>query len=577
MSITFLKYWRQTSDTGRQNWNNQDIADFYRAVDILKQAGLNTEVDSGLTDEGDPWFVFLRPDNGEVIAHFAQIDGAFIAVSAINQEVYKGKNIRSIVDQMLDRHPMLLPQSKSGGRLFLHPTAALSAFLAAAFILTIDGVKANNLQDVMASISAEKNLTNTSNTIPTFENSLRSDPLKLMFSDLSSSNYNHAILGAALIVHELSQNEFDIASQLEVDENDQSVNGERVSVVDNEDKKIVISSEKIRKFDDQNYAAYSFKSVSLQINEKEIDDGDPKQNFVPGDIENKTPDDELSAQEASDSVPVLDQDFSNFLNSGLSAFENNYQAVTFEVETDPEEEFGAAGQLETTGQLEAVDQPRIEDQSQTARQLDFENESVVFDPILETLVENVQGAFDKIPFAFSSHNIANDASLGMTFDFTGELKPVSFKSFNIDDQIVLPKTALVDVYENSKSDKEFENLEHSVSNEHADLTTKKAVTMASEPLANPKPILGHVLVDIDDTLNLSNAIDVVFYDGGDAEITGFELGTDLLWFFLSTEELATAKNSVTQSGDLVLDFGDIGTLTFLSVISDTTMDYVGHG
>ena len=45
----------------RSDWNNQEVADFYRAVDILKKAGLDTEVDLGLTDEGDPWFVFLDP------------------------------------------------------------------------------------------------------------------------------------------------------------------------------------------------------------------------------------------------------------------------------------------------------------------------------------------------------------------------------------------------------------------------------------------------------------------------------------------------------------------------------------
>ena len=70
-------------------------------MEILKQAGLNTEVDSGITDEGDPWFVFLRPENGEVVAHFAHIDGLFIAVSSINQKVFKGPNIRTIVHHFL--------------------------------------------------------------------------------------------------------------------------------------------------------------------------------------------------------------------------------------------------------------------------------------------------------------------------------------------------------------------------------------------------------------------------------------------------------------------------------------------
>ena len=146
MSITFLKSKFKQPERQKRGWGNQDIADFYRAVDILKQAGLEIEVDSGTTDEGDPWFVFVRPENGEVVAHFAHIDGWFIAVSSVNHQMYKGRDIRYIIDQMLTSYPLLLPQAKGGAKLYLHPTAAISAFLAAAFILTVD-VLTQNLVD----------------------------------------------------------------------------------------------------------------------------------------------------------------------------------------------------------------------------------------------------------------------------------------------------------------------------------------------------------------------------------------------------------------------------------------------
>ena len=38
------------------------------------------------------------------------------------------------------------------------------------------------------------------------------------------------------------------------------------------------------------------------------------------------------------------------------------------------------------------------------------------------------------------------------------------------------------------------------------------------------------------------------------------------------EELEAANNSVNSNGDLVLDFGDTGTLTFLGMVSDTFVD-----
>ena len=190
---------------------NQDIADFYRAVEILKQAGLHTEVDSGVTDEGDPWFVFLRPENGDVIAHFALVDNVFVAVSSINHKVYRGKNIRDVVDQMLTSYPALLPQNKTGGTLYLHPTAAISAFLAAAFIMTLDGVKPSNIGDVifkavasdLPGVNIDRNLS---------EGVSRLEVSKGAFSELTGANYHVAILGAALIAHELFNGE----SELEI-------------------------------------------------------------------------------------------------------------------------------------------------------------------------------------------------------------------------------------------------------------------------------------------------------------------------------------------------------------------------
>ena len=63
MKVTPLRLFPKRRLKKSRDWNNQDIADFYRAMDILKKAGLDTEADSGISDEGDPWFVFLRPED----------------------------------------------------------------------------------------------------------------------------------------------------------------------------------------------------------------------------------------------------------------------------------------------------------------------------------------------------------------------------------------------------------------------------------------------------------------------------------------------------------------------------------
>ena len=97
------------------------------------------------------------------------------------------------------------------------------------------------------------------------------------------------------------------------------------------------------------------------------------------------------------------------------------------------------------------------------------------------------------------------------------------------------------------------------------------VTLA-ESTSMQLPIIGHSTVDTLDAVKMTSGIDVVFYQGGDVEVEGFELGVDLLWFFLSADEVTRGQSSVNQEGDVVLDFGETGSLVFLSLVSQST-DY----
>ena len=87
---------------------------------------------------------------------------------------------------------------------------------------------------------------------------------------------------------------------------------------------------------------------------------------------------------------------------------------------------------------------------------------------------------------------------------------------------------------------------------------EKVDFVANSPIAPPAPILAHSFVNPDNVLKMTDAIDVVFYRGGTAEISDFELGRDILWFSIEKKELAKSNNTVNQNGDLILDFGDSG-------------------
>jgi hypothetical protein len=119
------------------DWTQQELAEFYRVEGALLQAGLSVGTDRGVSDEGDPWFVFCRADNEEVIAHFARIDGEYVVVSNIYSGAARGRDFRLLVRQMLDMHPLKAPMRRSPGqKVYLHPAALLTALLASAYLLS---------------------------------------------------------------------------------------------------------------------------------------------------------------------------------------------------------------------------------------------------------------------------------------------------------------------------------------------------------------------------------------------------------------------------------------------------------
>lgn len=78
------------------DWTNQEIASFMRAHRLLAIAGLSLETERGVTDEGDPWFVFVNQD-GDVFAHFARIGEVYILDSIIQQEIAKARSLDELI------------------------------------------------------------------------------------------------------------------------------------------------------------------------------------------------------------------------------------------------------------------------------------------------------------------------------------------------------------------------------------------------------------------------------------------------------------------------------------------------
>jgi len=117
-----------------RDWSQQELAEFYRVESALARSGLRVETDRGLSDEGEPWFVFCRVGDGEVVIHFAKCDGQYIVAGPAYERIAKGLDFTSLVRDLVSRHPLVNSKAREGSNVILHPTALLVAIVAAALL-----------------------------------------------------------------------------------------------------------------------------------------------------------------------------------------------------------------------------------------------------------------------------------------------------------------------------------------------------------------------------------------------------------------------------------------------------------
>ena len=123
-------------DTYVAPWSQGELAECFRVCNLLNQVGLPVVFETGTSDEGDPWMVFVRGDTDDVLVHIARIDGTLLAASLMTDRLVRAPGLRDLLAQILRSHPLVLPSGPSPDKLLVHPTAIFVAFVATAFALS---------------------------------------------------------------------------------------------------------------------------------------------------------------------------------------------------------------------------------------------------------------------------------------------------------------------------------------------------------------------------------------------------------------------------------------------------------
>lgn len=127
----------------KKDWSNQELADLFRVRQLLGAANVPVETDRGVTDEGDPWFVFCHA-NGEVFIHLCRIDGLYVLDSPNVLRPLRGADFNALIADFTNQ---ALPARSSeedperrvirlerGGKVRLHPSAMLAALIWTLFL-----------------------------------------------------------------------------------------------------------------------------------------------------------------------------------------------------------------------------------------------------------------------------------------------------------------------------------------------------------------------------------------------------------------------------------------------------------
>ncbi|WP_367715674.1 hypothetical protein AB2N04_16685 [Nitratireductor sp. GISD-1A_MAKvit] len=164
-----LSFFNRRTAYHSSDWSNQDLAELYRVEAVLIQAGFSLETERGLSDEGDPWFVYCLKDSGEVVVHFARIDGMCVAASPFVQKLLHGPDLGSVARQFVSENPTaLLPLTESHREdVRLHPASLLTIFVASILVMDMrsgNAQAASEMQHVSPGADIQDGVSSLSST-----------------------------------------------------------------------------------------------------------------------------------------------------------------------------------------------------------------------------------------------------------------------------------------------------------------------------------------------------------------------------------------------------------------------------
>lgn len=92
-----LRFIRAVTQSGY--WTNQEKAELFRLAEETAAQGSGIETASGISDNGDPWFIVYEAATGDVLVHVARIGGKFVVHDMSGDLLIEGDDLRRLVNR----------------------------------------------------------------------------------------------------------------------------------------------------------------------------------------------------------------------------------------------------------------------------------------------------------------------------------------------------------------------------------------------------------------------------------------------------------------------------------------------
>jgi hypothetical protein len=86
---------------GRVGWSPRETAEIWRLAVLAEHRGLALEIETGVSDEGDPWVALCDPTDGQLFAHLAREGASYILTDASGTLIAYGGGLRSLLLQAI--------------------------------------------------------------------------------------------------------------------------------------------------------------------------------------------------------------------------------------------------------------------------------------------------------------------------------------------------------------------------------------------------------------------------------------------------------------------------------------------